>query len=375
MPDQGNQNTFSTPQGSFELTRYPTRAGDPLQAWCSADTLLLSACDEQNIKGEHVLVANDDHGALSVALQPGALWTDSWLSAKAAEENFSANGRTAVPIVWSTDAPPVHCNTVVLRIPRQLPYFEYQLARLASTLPAGTTVLAAGMDKHLSPNTAELLDKHIGPTTRHRGRSRARVFSARIQPAGKKSERSGYSEYFCEPLGLHLAAAPNVFSRDKLDMGSRFLLENLHRLAPAERITDLACGNGVLGLAALQSGLSNALTACDESAMAVACTRTNFKKYAGASDVTVVQGDGLLGINAGSDLILCNPPFHLQQTVDDFAGRRLLEQAAETMPAGGRLCVVANRHLNYQQMLRRRFSQVELFAENPKFRIWLAYSS
>ncbi|MEP1595589.1 MAG: class I SAM-dependent methyltransferase, partial [Halieaceae bacterium] len=306
--------------------------------------------------------------------QPGSLWTDSWLSAKAAGENLAANGRAAVPVTWSTEPPPERCDAVVMRVPRQLHYFEYQLAQLAATLPAGTTVLAAGMDKHLSPNTAALLEKYLGPTTRHRGRSRARVFSASIQ-ADTRPEINAYGNYYCEPLGLTLATAANVFSRDKLDMGSRFMLENLHKLAPAQRITDLACGNGVLGIAALRAGLSEALIACDESAMAVACARINISEHASDADATVVHGDGLLEVGASSDLILCNPPFHQQQTVDDETGKRLLEQAAARMPTGGRLCIVANRHLNYQQILRRRFGQVELFAENRKFRIWLAHSS
>ena len=374
MPGRGKPTAFPTPQGSFELTRYPARANAPLQAWCSADSLLLEACNEQNIHSDDALVVNDDNGALTVALQPAALWTDSWLSAKAASNNLSANKRMTVPVIWSTESPPRRCSAVVMRVPRQLPYFEYQLAQLAATLPAGTLVLAAGMDKHLSPHTAALLEKYIGPTTRHRGRSRARVFSASIR-SGATPEAAAYSSYICAPLGLTLASAPNVFSRDKLDVGSRFLLDNLHKLAPAERITDLACGNGVLGLAALRKGLSETLVACDESAMAVASARANLNEHAGNADITVVHGDGLLDVSASSDLTLCNPPFHQQQAVDDFVGRRLLEQAADSMPTHGRLCIVANRHLGYQHVLRRHFGRVELLAENPKFRIWLARSS
>jgi len=374
VPGQGRFNTFATPYGDFDLARYPARDKDPLRAWCGADTLLLESCHSLGLAGRRVLVVNDDHGALTVALQPAALWTDSWLGAKATNDNLSTNNLSPVPVIWSTELPPNDYNAVVIRIPRQLPYFEFQLAQLAAVLPMGTMVLAAGMDKHLSPHTAVALERYIGPTTRHRGRARARVFSASRQ-AGEKPAFNGNTSYFCEPLDLELSTAPNVFSREKLDVGSRFLLAHLHRLAPAERVTDLACGNGVLGLAALRLGLSNALVACDESAMAVACAKENIRAHSDSTDVAIIHGDGLLGVTANSDLVLCNPPFHLQQAVDDFAGRRLLDQAADYLKDGGRLCLVANRHLNYQQLLRRRFPQVELLAENSKFRIWLAHSS
>ena len=373
MPGQGRLNIFENPYGEFELARYPARDRDLLRAWCSADSLLLESCHALGIAGPDALVVNDDHGALTVALQPGGLWTDSWLSAKATNDNLLTNSRPPANIIWSTELPAEHYKAVVIRIPRQLPYFEFQLAQLAAVLATGTTVLAAGMDKHLSPHTADLLERYIGPTTRHRGRARARVFSARLK-AGEKPGFTGTSSYFCDPLDLELSTAPNVFSREKLDVGSRFLLANLNRLAPAERVTDLACGNGVLGLAALRLGLSGALVACDESAMAVACATENINVHSDSTDVEIVHRDGLLGITANSDLVLCNPPFHLQQTVDDFAGRRLLDQAADYLDAGGRLCLVANRHLNYQQLLRRRFERVELVAENSKFRIWLAHS-
>ena len=71
----------------------------------------------------------------------------------------AANRRMQTRIVWSTEVPPAAPELVVLRIPKQRPLFEYQLSRLARLLPEQTTVLAAGMDKHLSPHTAAILEQ------------------------------------------------------------------------------------------------------------------------------------------------------------------------------------------------------------------------
>ena len=257
-------------------------------------------------------------------------------------------------------------------MPKQLPYFEYQLAALANWLPPGTLLLAAGMDKHLSPHTATLMEHYFGPTTRHRGQRKARVFSAQRaeRPAPEFDCWTGYD---CPEAGGKLRSLPNVFSRDGLDIGSRFLLEHLHMLAPVQRAADLACGNGVLGIAALRQGLSQHMHFCDESAMAVASARDNAARLAAQPGACEFHhGDGLGSVSRDLELILCNPPFHLGHTVDDYAGRRLLAGCADYLAPGGNLCLVANRHLDYRGTLRRHFSEVEQLAVNRKFIVWSA---
>ena len=84
-------------------------------------------------------------------------------------------------------------------------------------------------------------------------------------------------------------------------------------------------------------------------------------------------GDGLLGYTgAQADLILCNPPFHSNHTVEDYVGRRLLAQSAQHLQPSGALCLVANRHLPYLPTLKKGFARVEKLAQNKKFTIWLA---
>jgi 23S rRNA (guanine1835-N2)-methyltransferase len=368
---------YRTPYGSFELQRYPARRAEPLQAWCNADSLLLDEIHSRSIPGDSILVVNDEQGALCVALQPLALWTDSALSALALRRNQHANGRTETPVVWSTQTPSCSPGCVALRIPKQLPYLEYQLSRLARLIPVGATVFAAGMDKHLSPRTAQILERYIGPTTRQRGQRKARLFCAtrdeRPAPAVNAT-----SVYFCDALESELRALPNVFSREKLDIGSRFLLQHLADLAPAETLVDLACGNGVLGLAAIKEGKANKVAFCDESSMAIASAWLNAKQvFPGqVNDFTFHQGDGLLDYSGDkAQLILCNPPFHLGHTVDEFAGKHLLGQCLHHLSAGGRLCLVANRHLDYLPTLKRDFQRVEKIAQNNKFIIWLAHKA
>ena len=369
-----NEDRFKTAAGSFEIQRYPLRKSESLRGWNSADLLLVEHLLAKDLDPASILVVNDDHGALTVALRPAAVWSDSALAAIAIEANLQRNAMETIPVVASTNFPAGNFSIVAIKVPKVLSYFEYQLATLAASISPNTVVIAAGMDKHLTPRVAELLERYIGPTERYRGHMKARLFCA-IRDKRPALETPAQASYHCEALGRDLRGMSNVFSREKMDIGSRFLIEQLHRLDAAAQLLDLACGNGILGLIAMKQGLCKNLAFCDESAMAVASAKWNADHLAGdfSGDIHYFQGDGLRGYDGPqADLILCNPPFHSNHTVEEYVGRRLLAQCATYLKDGGRLCMVANRHLQYLPTLKRGFSRVETLAQNNKFVILLA---
>ena len=120
MPAKGANLEYHSPLGSILLRRYPSRKNELLQAWTSADTLLLQEYLNLGARPQRSLVVNDEHGALSVAIEPAASWTDSWLAAKALADNLVRNNRAPVPVIWSTLLPPSNIYTVLLRVPKQL---------------------------------------------------------------------------------------------------------------------------------------------------------------------------------------------------------------------------------------------------------------
>lgn len=367
-----------TPFGPFQLQRYPARRQELLRAWCGADLLLLDTVAEQTLPGS-ILIINDDYGALSLPLSAAGaactLWTDSALAARALTDNARANNSPAPARVWSTESPPGGAPLALLRIPKQKALLEYQLTQLARILPAGATLLAAGMDKHLPAGVDSLINCYIGPCARLRGRYKAHAWRAQRGAQAATAMPEPHSSYFCEPLGAALRALPNVFSRNGLDPGTRFLLQQLPLLQPVSRAVDLACGNGVIGLVALQLGLARELWFCDESAHAIASARLNLETVLpqSAPMAHFHHGDGLRDWAAPApDLVLCNPPFHLQHTVDDYVGRRLISQAAAVLAPGGQLCLVANRHLDYRRALEHGFRQQRVIAQDHRFRVYLA---
>ncbi len=360
---------FDCPLGRFQLERYPQRSRETLQAWTSADRLLLEASSELDLAQGNTLVVNDDHGALCAGLQPLALWTDSWLAAESMRRNLASNGLPPVPVWWSVDDPPESACTV-LRIPKSLPYFEYQLARLAASRPEGSLLLAAGMDKHLSPHTASIMERRFGPTQRQPGRHKARVFVAERR-AGPAPEPPAIAEYRLPTLPFPVRAQSNVFSADRPDHGTGLLLSVLERQPPVSQAVDLACGNGIVGLHLLQWQRAASVLFADESAMAIASSRSNLPPEWQAK-ARFHHGDGLQGSDVRAELVVLNPPFHLGHVVDEYAGRRLIRQAHDALLPGGRLLVVFNSHLKYRNLLRKLFAQTRELARDRKFSVVLA---
>jgi len=70
------------------------------------------------------------------------------------------------------------------------------------------------------------------------------------------------------------------------------------------------------------------------------------------------------------DVIVCNPPFHALGRGDrPDIGRAFIAAAANALKPGGRLWLVANRHLPYEHALGEGFPQVETLAQNGGFKI------
>jgi 16S rRNA (guanine1207-N2)-methyltransferase len=164
-----------------------------------------------------------------------------------------------------------------------------------------------------------------------------------------------------------LLSLPGVFAYDRLDEGTALLLENLP-VQPGERILDLGCGYGILGLAALRMGASQ-VDLVDSNLIAIACVRANLHA-SGASNARALPSDGLSAVqNQRYDRILSNPPFHAGKGIDYQMAQAFIEQSWQVLATGGTLSLVANRFIRYEHVLKMFFSQVSVEAETGKYRV------
>jgi 23S rRNA (guanine1835-N2)-methyltransferase len=345
-----------------------------LRAWNGADELLLAHAVDNSELGACVLAVNDQHGALCLGLDNCHVWTDSYLSEIAIRQNWRLNHQVGNPhiVPFTEDLQPQY-ELVLVKIPKDINLFQHQLDRLKRSMKPGTFIVCGGMDKHLSPKTAQLIEAVLGPTQRLRGRRKARLFVSQVATATYNSDIESEWQFNVPGLDKPISSSAGVFSSKQLDIGSRFLLEQFEQLPAVKTVLDLACGNGVLGLAAAYKLPGAKLVFVDESFSAIQDTRHNWEAHHASRDAQFIVADGLLDYaHTAPDLILCNPPFHQQHQVNEYFGKRLVKQAVQVLRPGGRLWLVTNRHLSYGDMLRRRCSQLNKLAENRKFVAWEA---
>jgi len=171
------------------------------------------------------------------------------------------------------------------------------------------------------------------------------------------------------PLGaFELRSLPGVFSHDRLDPGSELLLQALARIPPAERVLDLGCGTGILGLAAARRGAGE-VDLVDDNLLAVLCAREN-ARWLGMERVRALPGDGVVPVEGQLyNLALSNPPFHAGKGVDYRAAQAFIAGARRVLAPGGRLVLVANRFIRYDRLLREVFESVEVLEENSRYHV------
>lgn len=346
---------FETALGSYRIQRFPLRAQQPLQAWDAADELLLNtlvAEYSECLKSteSRVLLVNDQFGALATALhaQRPDCWSDSTMSHAATEFNLHENvdsvddskyGFTAISSVSDLNG---HYDLVLIKVPKTLALLEQQLTMVSGHITESTLVIAGGMTKHIHNSTVGLFETLVGPTRTSRATKKARlIFSEpKLNDADSPAPHLIESRYQCEPLHAELISYANGFSRERLDVGARAMLQALDKypIPMGNNIADFGCGNGVLGLYALQKRLSQpaarvasasaavSISFIDESYMAIAAAQKNFERLHGGLSVEseILQQD--------SSQQAANDEFDSVAEIDD--GAKLEPEAeAEHVPA------------------------------------------
>ncbi|WP_424860384.1 methyltransferase [Streptomyces sp. MMS24-I29] len=376
-------NRLTTSEAGYELARFPEDPRDPFRAWDAADEYLLRRLEGADgtrpvgLSGT-VVVVGDRWGALGTALAAHrpVLITDSWLSQRATRANLERNGigADAVRLLSTRDTPPDRVDVLLVRVPKSLALLEDQLHRLAPAVHAGTVVIGTGMVKEIHTSTLALFERIIGPTRTSLAVRKARLIFCTPDPA-KARTPSPWPLRYALPEGIGPASGrtvtnhAGVFCADRLDIGTRFFLGHLPARSGPDRVVDLGCGNGVVGLSAALANPAARVTFIDESYQAVASAEETFRANAGpGAEADFVVGDGLTDVPPGSvDLVLNNPPFHSHRATTDATARAMFRGAHAALRPGGELWVVGNRHLGHHIRLRRIFGDCATVAGNPKF--------
>lgn len=353
---------------SLDLERLPV---DPaFQAWDQADLYVLDSLGDRELIGR-ILIVFDSFGALSCALdgrdRTGA--GDSELSRRALRSNEERN--SIRPAAWfPLTELQGRFDAAIVRIPRQKALLEFALAAIRPHLESGAIVVGAGMTRHIHNSTSQAFERWIGPTTTSRARSKARLIYSRAEVEAPASPGPIAVEVPGESFQLWVE--PGVFARRGVDAGSALLLRWVGRLPDEgahQTIADIGCGSGLLTAAAAARNPRAMVIGTDESHLAVR-SATHTLRRAGFVHAEARVDDRLRSMADGSvDLVVSNPPQHQAAALSQTLLAGFIEEARRVLRPGGRVRMVANRHVNLNLALGGCFDRVRILDQDRRFMV------
>jgi 16S rRNA (guanine1207-N2)-methyltransferase len=346
-----------------------------------ADTIELAA-------SERVLLIGSGPGALGVALaRRGGSVTLMDISAIAlamAGRTLQANGIANGQIVQSISVLPGQAESfdaAALDVPGDRRLARRWLVEAYGALKPGGRLYIAGANDHGARSViadAEALFGGAQPLG-YRGGSRV-ALTSKAAPGRPAPEWAGapgiapssWYEFEAEARGerFHLRSLPGIFAYDRIDEGTRLLLDAIDVPAGAH-VLDIGCGYGIIGLLAARLGAAGA-DLVDVNLFAVAAAAENITAN-GISGARALVSDGVPEqALARYDMVVTNPPFHTGKATNYDITPALIAGARRALKPGGALFLVANRFLAYEHELRPAFARVGCVAENRSYRVWHA---
>lgn len=159
---------------------------------------------------------------------------------------------------------------------------------------------------------------------------------------------------------------PGLFSPASVDRGTALLADTVRRetdLEAGDRLLDVACGYGPLGIA-LAAETGAVPTFSDDSRVATRCAERSLERSP-VDPEAVVTADCLDGVEGPFRTVVSNPPTH----AGDGVTSELFAGAHAALDPGGSLWLVYNETLRYEDDLPRRFGSVDVVRREEGYAI------
>jgi len=156
-------------------------------------------------------------------------------------------------------------------------------------------------------------------------------------------------------IQLNLETASTMFSPLCVDKGTLSML-SVVELSPSDKLLDLGCGYGVVGIyAANVIGAQNVVMS-DINKKCISLSKKNAEANS-VSGVKIIHSDGFESLDDKDfTLILSNPPYHADFSVP----KHFIEKGFNRLMVGGKMYMVTKRKDWYKNKLTAIFGGVKV---------------
>ncbi|MFD0915065.1 class I SAM-dependent methyltransferase [Pseudahrensia aquimaris] len=166
---------------------------------------------------------------------------------------------------------------------------------------------------------------------------------------------------------LPVDANAGLFAKGKIDRGSAVLAATFDESLAGD-CADFCAGTGHLARALTEQSKPNSLTLLEAEFHAVEASK------AALDDIAIPMSFHWLDLireapPARYDTIVMNPPFHTARAAEPQLGQALIRAAAKALRPGGKLRMVANRTLPYEQTLQSVFGSFHELTVEDGFKV------
>lgn len=348
----------------YQLERYPVTTDKALRAWSNAELLMLDFIKDKKTANIHLY--NDRFGIFNTLLSDVSL-TTVWTYAsqkKAIAKNLKLNN-LSLDVNYKEPLDDLgKLELALLKVPKSLELFELFLKQMHKASDNETVIVCGFMIKYFSASFLKIAELYFEEVEQSKAWKKARLLILKKpKKLTEEKELINKIEWNKEELQQYYG----VFSGGKVDVGTRFLLDNL-RVQPNElKVLDVACGNGVIAFEIANQNIKSEITLVDDFNLAIASSQLNLKN----KEAKFICADNLSDLEKGSfDLIASNPPFHFEHENNIEVTLSLFKDVKSCLKPDGRFVLVANKHLNYKTHLEKLFKVVEMMADNKRFVVY-----